>query len=80
MKPPDGTYRLSSPGAPNMDFVVTGSTAKSTLDEFDFIPAQDLFKSRHVQCAIECSGEGTFLAFVGVSPGFVVAGTCVKIA
>lgn len=80
MKPPDGTYRLSTPGAPDMDIVVAGMTATSTLDTFDYLPGPDLLRARRLSLAIECTGMGTFLAFVGPSPGFAVSGVCTKLA
>ena len=79
MKPAPGHYRLSAPGAPDMDVFVSMVGLTSTLDTFDYLPEHDLFKARRLTCAIECTGMGTFLAFVGPSPGFSIAGTCVKI-
>jgi hypothetical protein len=51
----------------------------STLDTFDYVPGQDAFVARHLTLMIECTGMGTFLAYVGTQPGFVVSGTCVKL-
>ena len=77
MKPADGTYRLSTPGAPSMDVVVTGNVLKTTLDTFDYVPAQGVFVARRLSCVIECTGTGAGMAFVGVTPGFPVPLTCV---
>ncbi len=79
MKPPPGHYRLSAPGAPSMDVFVSMVGMTSTLDTFDWVPAQDAFVARRLTLMIECTGEGSFIAFVGVQPGFVVTGTCVKV-
>lgn len=80
MKPAPGHYRLSSPGAPDMDVFVSMVGMTSTLDTFDYLPAEDVFRARRLALVIECTGEGTFFAFVGQQPGFVVAGTCIKLS
>jgi hypothetical protein len=63
-----------------MDVFVSMVGMTSTLDTFDWVPAQDAFVARHLTLMIECTGEGSFLAFVGVQPGFVVSGSCTKLA
>lgn len=81
MKPAPGIYRLSTPGAPSMDFVVNADgTAKCLLDDLVYVPADDFFAAQRIHLAVRCTGLGTFLAYVGVQPGFTVTGTCVKTA
>lgn len=80
MKPAPGHYRLSSPGAPDMDAYVSMVGMTTTLDVFDWVPAQGAMVARERTLMIECTGLGTFIAFVGTQPGFVVNGTCVKLA
>lgn len=81
MKAPPGTYRLSTPGAPPSDVVVSpdGNTITTTFDVLDWMPEQGLYRARRLSLAMECNGNGSGLAFVGVTPGFVVPMTCVAL-
>lgn len=78
MKAAPGTYRLSTPGAPPCDVVVSadGNTVTTTFDTLDWVPAHGLYKARRLSLAMECHGDGTGLAFVGVTPGVAVPLTC----
>ena len=81
MKPAAGVYRLSTPGAPPMNFTVNpDGSGKSTLDDWGWNQEQDWFQAARHQAFIRCEGEGSFTAYVGVQPGFVVTGTCTKLS
>jgi hypothetical protein len=81
MIPTPGTYRISTPGAPSSDVVVSpdGQTLTTTFDVFDYQPALGVYKARRLSCAIECNGNGTGLSFVGQYPGFPTDITCVRL-
>lgn len=80
MKPAPGTYRLTTTGTPPMDVTVTQTTLVMLLDTFDYNAAADKYVARHLSCVMECLGTGNGQAFVGVSPGQVVAYTCEKLS
>lgn len=85
MKPANGQYRLTSPGAPAQTFTVSGNNAVSVQngvmwDSWTWDAAHDSFMANNHTCSIRCTGESTYVCYVGVEPGFAFVGECERLS
>ena len=77
MKPANGVYRLTTNGTPPVavNYTVTDAGIPTTFGLMVWEEAGDCYRKGTI--AIECTGEGTFIAVNGPDN---YSGTCVKIA
>lgn len=85
MRPANGSYRLTSPGTTPQTFVVSGNSAVSfkdgsQWDTWAYDAGADWFNAANHTCSVKCTGESTYICYVGVEPGFAFNGTCERLS